>query len=232
MPPVGFFASQTSTFDSASGNLTLLVPSATRPLDVLLAVVVVLDGASVVAPDGWTLLGELTGSVRYDCYVFRRQAADNEPAQHTFQCPAGTAPDPLAVLLLYRGLDPGAELVASARAEVVVAGTAFGAPSITLGHYSDLTLLAYYGAANPPGTFAAAAGTTQRAYIAGSTQGSLMVADFLQEAVGPTPVESATSSVATTGFAAAIAVQAQPTLPAPAVVPDIPGAIGFVTVGV
>jgi hypothetical protein len=232
MPPVGFFAAATSTFTSATGALTVLVPSSTRPNDVLLAIVVVPNASTLAAPAGWSELVALAGSITNTMHVFRRVATVDEPSQHVFQCSIAATPDPLAVLLLYRGLDTAAPLVASARAEVAVAGTAFAAPSVTLVNYSDLTLLAYYGTHNPPGTFTPAAGTTQRAYIAASAQGSLMIADFLQEAVGATPTETATESVASTGFAATIAVQALPTLTAPSVVPDVPGAIGFVTVGV
>ena len=232
MPPVGFFAAQPSTFASSSGQLTLLVPSATRPLDVLLALVVVPNASSLAAPAGWTELASLAGSVTYTLHVFRRVAAYDEPAQHVFQCSVGASPDPVALLLLYRGLDASAALIATARTEVSSSGTAFPAPSVTLVNYSDLVLLAYYGTKNPPGTFTPAAGTTQRGYVAGSAQGSLMVADYLQEAIGATPTESATESGASTGFAATIAVQATPVQVAPSIVPDVPGAIGFVTVGV
>lgn len=232
MPPVGFIAAATSSFASSSGALTLLTPGATRSLDVLLAIVVVPNASSLAAPAGWTDLGSLAGSVTYTLHVYRRIAVIDEPAQHVFQCSVGASPDPLAALLLYRGLAPGAALVASARTEISSSGTAFAAPSIPLANYSDLALLAYYGTKNPPGTFTPAGGTTQRAYVAGSAQGSLMIADYLQETVGGTPVETATESGASTGFAASIAVAALPTLVAPSIVPDVPGAIGFVTVGV
>ena len=115
MPPAGFFAASTSTFVSGTGALTLLVPSSTRPLDVLYAIIVAPNASPVATPSGWSLLATLAGSVTYTAYVYRRAAAVDEPAQHVFACSIGASPDPVGALLLYRGLDASAALIATAR---------------------------------------------------------------------------------------------------------------------
>jgi len=237
MPPVGFWAEVTSSYDSASGALTFLTPSAVRANDVLLAALVVANTAGApTPPDGWSLLSTLAGGagVAFTTYLYRRIASDEEPAQHVFGCGIATSPDPLGVFLLYRGLDAGAAVVDAQIATTNPGSANHAAASVTLVHYSDLVLLVYFDTTSPSSTMTPAAGTTQRAYLAGGdgNGAAIMVADVLPQAVGATGTKTAVASTAGLATGAAFALQAVPTLSAPSVVPDIQGAIGFVTVGV
>jgi len=238
MPPVGFFASSVGTYSSANGTEIFLTPAAARPNDVLLAAIVAPSSSPMVAPSGWSLMAsDAAGApVSMTTYLFRRTVAQTEPAQHSFGVGLGLGPQPVGLLMAWHSVDNGAAIVAHGLALVSPTSTAFPAPSIVLAHYSDLTLLVYYaesGAGLTP-TFVLPAGATQlgATVYAASGGGTLVVAQYLKEAVGATGALSATCSATNTGLAAQYGVQAYPTLLAPSVIPDIPGAIGFPTIGV
>lgn len=233
MPPVGFFGATTSAYTSASGLITVAVPSLAEAGDVLLvAIVTPSGGGSIQAPIGWALIAfGSTGTTLQ--LLFRHVVTDEEPAAWTFPGAPSLSPQPLAVLLLYRGLDPSASIVATAGTNISVASTSFGAPAVTLAHYSDLGLLLY--ASNDTAgteTFTMPSGATQRAIVHGSSGGTLCVADYEQDTTGTTGTKTATASSAQTGTATNIALQAAATIGAPFVIPDVPGAIGLPTVGV
>lgn len=231
MPPVGFFAAATSSYTSASGAVSFFTPPATRENDVLLALIAVPSGG-LVLPSGWTQLASIVGTDA-TLFVCRRIAVLDEPATHVFTCSTGLTNQPLGAVVLWRGLDPAAAIVASAIASVHP-GTAYNAPAITLVTYSDLGVLVYYeqdGAGTA--TFTMPGGATQRAIVHGSSGGGTFVlADYLQEATGTTGSKNSTASVSANGIAVNLACKALPTMPAPALVPDIPGTIGLPTVGV
>jgi hypothetical protein len=234
MPPVGFFASSTSTYDSVAGTCTLLTPSAVRANDVLLTVLAAPLSEVVQPPAGWSMIAAMTtGVLPVLVALYRRLATDDEPAQHVFVgTPAGT-PHMLGILLLYRGLDRGADVVDHQSIEINPAGTSYPAPSLTLQTYSDLALFAYYSSAGTPPDWTPAAGTMARATKkASSSYGSLFVADQLVEAIGSTGTRTAIASQIGSGYAGSFALKAEPTLPAPSIVPDVAGAIGLPTVGV
>jgi len=236
MPPAYFIAAAGATPSiggTGATRLTVLLPSTVQPGDTLLFVVAANDlatgdVASSSLPAGWSVLGRLATATRV-ANVLRRIATDTEPPSHTIAT-VGTTGLTIAaggVLLVYRGLDAGAARV-DGGAVGVAAATAFACPSLTLAAYSDL----YLGIAMTPAeaTFAPPAGTTER--FEASLNVELEVFELLQEATGATGPQTATASSAVSGFAAAIALRTLPPLPAPAITPDIPGAIGFVTVGV
>lgn len=237
MPPVGFWASSTGVY--AGSTVTFLVPTAAREQDVLLVAFVVLSGSPFVPPAGWDILSSdaIAGGVGMTLYLCRHAVVANDPAQVAFTVTTPLSPQPLALMLLYRSLDLAAPIVAHGLAGILSAGTAFGAPSITLVTYSDLDLLVYYARdAAGTATFTMPAGATQRGptlHGPGASQGgSLAVGEFLQEAVGATGTKTATCSTAQIGLAAQLGMKTLPTLVAPSVVPDVAGAIGLPTVGV
>jgi hypothetical protein len=235
MPPVGYFASATSTYDVMAGTCTLLTPSAVRTNDVLLALLAAPTTSTITPPAGWVEIASVpaSGPVPVSMTLYRRIAAAAEPAQHVFAGTPGVTPHVLGILLLYRGLDRGAAIVDNQSIDVNPGNTAYPAPSITLQTYSDLALFVYFNQAATPPDWTPAAGTTARATNkASSGTGSLFVADQLVEAVGPTGTRTATASQSGIGHAAAFALKAEPTLPAPSIVPDVAGAIGLPTVGV
>jgi hypothetical protein len=235
MPPAGFIAAVGATIVvSGLSRLTALVPSTVKPGDTLLFVVAgdditTGDVAPSSLPAGWSVLARLATATRV-CNVLRRIATLTEPPSHTIATIGVTGLSiPIAgVLLVYRGLDAGAALVDSGIVDVGFS-TAYPCPSLTLATYSDLYL--GIAASNTMLTFTPPAGTTERFEALSNLV--LEVSELLAEATGPTGTKTATASVAGVGgLAAAIALKALPPLPAPAITPDIPGAIGFATVGV
>lgn len=238
MPPVGFFQAANSKY--ASGSLTFLTPSDTESGDVLYAFIVQpgSGGTFALAP-GWTLVDQINEASGFASviYVCRHVAPDTEPASHVFQISSSSLP-PLGLLLLYRGFDSAASLVDAQVNAFSGSSTSFVAPSATTTTYSDLGVLLYY-ANDVAGTttFTMPSGTTQRAIVegisgdGGAGGGSLAAADYAT-AAGATGTKTATASVAGIGIAANFAIKAVPTVGAPYVIPDVPGAIGLPTVGV
>jgi hypothetical protein len=236
MPPAAFIAAAGATLSIGGTGASLasaLMPSTVQPGDTLLFVIAANDvGTGDVAPSslpaGWGVLGRFATATRV-ANVLRRIATDTEPPSHTITT-VGTTGAGIAVggvLLVYRGLDTGAPRVDGGIVDVVAA-TAFPCPSLTLAVYSDL----YLGIAmNTTVTaFTSPIGATERFQAISNVK--LEVFELLKEATGATGTQTATASAAVSGLAAAIALKTLPPLPAPAITPDIPGAIGFVTVGV
>ena len=242
MPPAAFIAAATCSFSTepATGNLviTFLTPPTTAPGDTLLIAAVsndATDGAVDASklPSGWSIVATHTTITAQIATLLRRLATDTEPPSHAITF-AGLAVAGGA-LLVYRGLDRGAAVVDGNIADVNVS-TAFACPSLTLTTYSDLYLgIAWVNGATVAVT--APAGTTKRLDVAQSetpigASCELAIFELLAEAVGSTGTQTAHIVAPHIGIAAAVALRALPPLPAPAITPDIPGAIGFVTVGV
>jgi hypothetical protein len=241
MPPAAFIAAATCSFSTSptTGNavLTFLTPATTKPGDTLLIAVMSIDstdgavdtsrmpsGWSVVATYGPTQLGQIAT-------VVRRLATDTEPPSHAVAL-AGLAIAGGA-LLVYRGLDGGAAVVDGGIADVDIS-PAFPCPSLTLTTYSDLYVgIAWVSNGSVPVT--PPSGTTERLDVAQAPFGApceLAAFELLKEATGPTGAQTATTIPLHSGIAAAVALKTLPPFPAPAITADIPGAIGFVTVGV
>lgn len=236
MPPAAFIAASGATLSiggTGATRLTALVPSTMQPGDALLFVIAANDRttgdvAPTALPDGWNVLDRFATATRV-VNVLRRIATDTEPPSHTIVM-VGTTGAGIAVggvLLVYRGLDSGAPRVDGGIVDVTAA-TAFPCPSLTLAAYSDL----YLGIAmnTTVATFAPPAGATERFEALSNVE--LEVFELLREAAGATGTQTATASGTVSGLAAAVAFKTLPPLPAPAITPDVPGAIGFVTVGV
>jgi hypothetical protein len=238
MPPAAFIASATCSFSTVGGRgvLTFLTPSTVALGDTLLLAVTSFDltnGAADASqlPGGWGVVASYLSTSAQIVTILRRIATDTEPPSHAITLTGITSA--CGALVVYRGLDSGAAVVAGAISDIV-ASTSFVCPSLTLTTYSDL----YLGIAwvsNGSVAVTAPAGTTKRLDAAQTPTGApceLAVFELLEEATGPTGTQTATTAAAHNGLAAAIALKTLPPLPAPAITPDIPGAIGFVTVGV
>lgn len=231
MPPVGFWAAATSSYASATGAITFLTPAAVRENDVLYAFIAQPTGTPV-APTGWTLVQ--TFFTTPNVYAFRRIAIADEPAAHVFTTTVALTPQPIGILALYRGVAPTGAFVTPGFTVINPTSTAYVAPSINLTTYSDLGVLLYY-ALDAAGTdsFTMPGGVTQRAIVHGSSGGeTLVLADYLAGATGATGTKTATAATTSVGLAVNIGIKANPTLPAGALVPDVPGAIGLPMVGV
>jgi hypothetical protein len=233
VPPVGFIASSPA---AAVGNeFAFATPAAANQGDVLIAIIATTDNSTVlsVTSTDFETLAHLEiappASGRGQIWVLRHVVVDGDVAQLVATASA-TPTKGAGVMLLFRGLDPFAALVAGDTSNVVGA-TNFACPSGVLAAYSDMYLgIAFVEASvdvTPP------AGTTELADVAGVFGAcELEVFQLLAEAVGATGTKTATTAAAQSGMAAAALLAAQAVQVAPSITPDIPGAIGFVTVGV
>ena len=233
MPPVGFWGS--STMSLAGGTVSFFTPAAALENDTLIAIIVA--PALPTTPSGWELIDSFGAGapVSMTLAVFRRRVVIGEPAVHAFVGVAG-APDAVGLCLLYRGMQSTAALVGAAHT-LVASSTTHTAPAVTLTTYSDADLLVFYArdaggaaAATVPAVARQRGSTVHGA--AGNGGGSLAVAEYLPELAGATDPLSCTWSVAAAGIAAQVALAADPTISAPVLVADVPGAIGLPKVGV
>jgi hypothetical protein len=238
MPPATFIAATGATFPvSGTTGISVLVPSTTKPGDTLLVIV---PATSVAAgdvdaahlPSGWSLFGRFVSAGSKVINVVRRIATDAEPASHLIPT-IGVASNVGGVLLVYRGLDPNAAIVAGAISDITNS-LGFTCPSLVLTSYSDLYLGVAFVATNIT-PFTPPAGTTARFDAGQAPPGftdELGVFELLREATGATGTQVATIGSNETGLAAAIAIKAIAPLVPPSITPDVAGAIGLVTVGV
>jgi hypothetical protein len=238
MPPAAFIGSS-PVVSSRTSTITLLTPSVTRARDLMLAFAWsgetndsnLTTGA---LPAGWSLVSRIDTATRQMAVLLARVATDSEPPSHTFSQVATGSGFPLVMgILVYRGLDAGALLVAASVLDIIASTVSFACPSLTLVTYSDLYLgfvadHASTATMTPPA--AGAEHVDQQVTNDGGAHFGEFDAHF--EVVGATGTQTATLSVASTGVAVAYLLKSLPPLPAPAIVPDIPGAIGLVTVGV
>lgn len=233
MPPIGFIAGAAAT--AAGGAFTFAVPSSASPGDVLIAIVATTDTSTALSltTSDFDVLAHLEknppATGRGQVWILRHVVIDGDVAQ-LVATPSIAPTNGAAAILLFRGIDPGAELVAGDTSNVVGSKN-FVCPSEVLASYSDAYLgIAFAEAAvaiTPP------AGAAELADVAGVFGAcELEVFMVLPEAVGVCGTKTATTGANQSGIAAAALVAAQPVLVAPSITPDIPGAIGFVTVGV
>lgn len=222
MPPASFIASVAGVWSAGPKQYSFLIPSTVKPGDSML--IVSLHQTSLTVPTGWSLVVNDT-SADFAIVIMRREVTESEGAAVvvTYGGPSGS--NYPAVLLVYRGLN-GAQLapIASSFANVVGSVT-FPCPSRTLTTYSDL-FLGICQATIAGRTFTPPAGATER------FDTDVEVFDLFPEAVGATGSKDATASAASQGTALSLIFAAGPVQIAPSIVPDVPGAIGLVTVGV
>jgi hypothetical protein len=241
MPPATFVG-VSPVIASHGSTITLSTPSNVQARDTLLCFLWSGETndstlSTAALPNGWSLLSALTNlsGFRNAAWLLRREVTDAEPATHTFAETATGSGWPLvAVILAYRGLNNGAPLVGADGVSYIAAATTtlFVCPSQTLTTYSDLYL--GFAGDHSTGTSMVPAQATKRVDAHATTEGQphLVAFDLLPEATGATGTQTATLSASDFGAAVSYALAVLPVLPAPAITPDIPGAIGFVTVGV
>ena len=241
MPPATFVGAS-AVVASRGATITLSTPSNVQPRDTLLCFVWSGETndstlTTTVLPNGWSLLStqlNLSG-FRNAAWLLRREVTDAEPATHTFnEISTGGGFPLVAVIVTYRGLNNSAPLVGADGVSNVAAAptTQFVCPSQTLTTYSDLYL--GFATDHSAGTSTVPAAATERVDARASTDGlpHLVAFDLLAESTGATGTQIATLSTSNFGAAVSYALATLPVLPAPAITPDVPGAIGFVTVGV
>lgn len=231
MPPISFVGASTATQTPiGNGPVVATTPSLVKRGDLLLFVIAQNDNTNTVPapPAGWTLFasqGDTNGRV----LIHWRIVTDDEAPSHALQLANGTLRC-AAVLLAYRAAADRAVVLSGGGN--VTATTQFTCPSLNVVQHSEL----YLGVCQC--TTAAVAitspgGTTQRHSANGTgTDNSILVFDTLPEAIGASGTKTATTAAAQSGIAMAFLVRAQPAVAAPELVPDIPGAIGFVEIGV
>ena len=241
MPPATFIVAAAPSFsnDPGSGHvvMTFLTPAATKPGDALIILVPAaslalggIDPAKLGA--GWTVIGTTAAASGLALSIVRRVATDTEPPSHAVTV-LDTPTTIAGALLVYRGLDNGAALIAVSAVDVGV-NTSFPCPSRTLVAYSDLYLGIAFTSATGAAVFTAPAGTTERFNLTEvfTSTVQLQVFELLKESTGATGAQQTTAAASETGLAASLLLATLPAQLAPSITPDIPGAIGFVTVGV
>jgi hypothetical protein len=228
--PAAFIAAAEATYAAGPLTFTILTPPATKVGDSMIALIGTDSATSTIAssPAGWTTLATYTTAARR-FFVLRKPATDEEPASHVFTM--SSAVDQQAVMLVYRGLDTNFGVIEGSATQITTS-TSFICPSRTLVAYSDLYLgIAFVSSAavavtNPGGT------TERHDATDGAIATSLEVFELLPEATGATGTKTATTAATQSGLAVSILLSVLPPVPAQSLVPDVPGAIGFTSVGV
>lgn len=227
MPPAGFIAKVIGT--RVGATFSFAVPAQTKRGDTFVMIVgceaALTTFLAAANPD--VDFVDSADVVNGRIHVVRRIAEDTDPPILSIVGDAAPA-WALSVLLVYRGLKAQASV--SMSGSQIAATTNFACPSRTLAAYSDL----YLGVALVTTAATAVvppAGTTElhEEQAGGRT---LEVFELLAELAGATGAKTATTGANQSGGAASVALAAQDVLPASAIVPDVPGAIGLVEVGV
>lgn len=235
MPPVQHvFASSAGWTESGAGaafEIVINTPSSVKVGDTVIAMIV-LTSASAMALDAgseWTT--DFAHQGADDNIVIARYVIDGEegvtlPVLGFNQDPS----DVYVMTIVKRGLAIGAAAYGAAQA-VVAASTDWPCPSQTLGEYSGLYLGLCDNQNGAAAGFVPPAGATELLDFGAGGVRRFSVFEILPEAAGATGVKTATSDSGN-GHAVSIAYAATPTPRAQGLVPDVAGAIGFVTVGV
>lgn len=228
MPPVAYFGKSNGTL--VGSTITFSIPPRAQPGDQLVALVATDVGVPSLAIGDWMAVPlAFAFGTTAQLWVARRIVKEGDAP--TVSLVAGAVPVwQLSVMQLYRQLDATAAIIASGGANVAAAAN-WPCPALALTAQSDL----YVGAvvvtssgivADPP------AGAVWREKNMISAGKGLSTFDVYRESVGSTGVQTATTGTPQSGLAGSIALAASPTPPAPVVKPDVPGAIGFVDIGV
>jgi hypothetical protein len=232
MPPVGFWGSSPSTFDTtvpSAAKVNIFTPPLSEEEDILIAVIV--TPSILPTAVGWETMGtSSSGSERIT--IFRRRVDESEPGIHSWN--AGASSNGLGVMLLYRGLIPDAAIVANG-SMAVASLTTHLAPTITVGRYSDVVIAAdVLRSTNLAATANMAAGVLRGLAhgVAGGGGWSLAVAELQGLASGGTGSIPFAWSTAAPGFVLTLALAAVPEPLAGELDFEVPGAMGFVTIGV
>lgn len=236
MPPVQITAAVTSDYVTANTSITFETP-ATRSGDQLIALLAftsitinidAINDSLDLAAVGWE--STVTRTATSTLIVLRRTATIDEPVEHVIDLDA-TGPQGHAIMLALRGVDVGADILGAPAMTNITTSAAYVCPSQTAAKYSDLYVGIAYAAIGAT-AFAPPAGTTEQIEAANAHR-ILEVFTRLPEAPGATGTKTAVASVAATGFAASLALAAEPTIGLGVSFAEAPaGAIGLPTQGV
>jgi len=207
MPPAIYVASDAG--ETGATSIAFQVPTTSKARDTLIAVLATAatndrPDLDALAEDGWEELAELAGAPN-SIWVLRRERQDGDQANLEIPFVDALADPAIGVLLVYRNLDTGAEMIGGSKSNIA-ASASFVCPSRMLERYSDLYVgIVLVGtnevAITPPG------GTTER--IEYQADGlTLAVFDVLLEAVGASGTKTATAASPEDGIAASLAFAA------------------------
>jgi len=239
--PAAFIASAAVTYssDPTSGAtlLTALVPTATQEGDTLLFAVPSISSKNgdldvTHLPPGWVIVARFVSPGSAIINIARRTATDLEPPAHTMQLKSAVTAG--GALLVYRGLDVGAAAPLGGGIVDVSSSANFDCPSLVLTSYSDL-YLGFAFVASTSVQVTSPAGTVERFQAAQFPLDIPLrfeIFELLREATGATGTQTAVAAFSVIGLAASVLLKSTPPHVAPSITPDIPGALGFVTVGV
>lgn len=207
MPPAVFIASADVDVSSGVDAATATIPSNTKALDTLVAIIALNSADAGLDPDaavGWELVADHAGP-NSNLWILRRAFEEGDSGIVSIELLDALANDGAGALLVYRGLDVSADVVEASEASIV-ASTNFACPARVLTRYSDL----YIGAVvvdTAATAITAPAGCTERIEVQ-NTGITLAAFDFLLEATGSTGTKTATVGANQSGIAASIALAA------------------------
>lgn len=236
MPPATLQGTTIGVY--AGTTITLATPLTVRETDTLFVVLDLATSSTLALPDGWAILYQHAfATTTRTLYLLRRIVSDDEPSSHVFTVAAALVPNPLLICTAYRGMSLADQVLIDAQVRDIAVSNDFSAPAAS----SEISALHLYVwlAADPLGTapVAVLAGgmfllaVAHGPYGVGSG-GTLYFVEFAAICATATPVQTATSGIAQSGFVATIALRTNPIVVAPYVMPDVQGAIGFVEIGV
>ncbi len=229
MPPVSFIGKATATITGTSHAFVLPVRS--QPGDTQLAIVGQ-SGDFALSGTTWEQVAKFTHAATGTTVIVARRAMaageETVPALVVSAAPAGWKD---SQLLVYRQLAIESATLGASKVDVS-GSTSFPCPGRALTTYADLAI----GIVVVTSAQVAVSPTTPASLVERyETQhdGKTIAAyDYLAEAVGTTADLVTTAASSQSGMAGSIALLASPVLVAPRLVPDVPGAIGFVGIGV
>lgn len=210
MPPAVYIGNAgdawTSSVDGGIWSASFPVPAATKPGDLLIAVLAMAPEALAVDDAAWT---EDLSVQLFNARVIAasRVAQEDDPAELELELDGAPSSWVLGTLLVYRGLDTVVGLV-EASAVNVAAAAAYPCPSRALTRYSDL-YLGIAATSNAAVEITPPAGAIER-YTDSTAGQAIEIFDLLAEAVGATGAQIATTAVAHNGIAASLAYQGRP----------------------
>lgn len=228
MPPASFVGKATGS--NVGATFSFVAPAQTQPGDEYVMIVASsgigtfeLDDP-VNAEIDWL---DAANVVNAELFVVRRRAEEGDPP--TISIKADAAPAwALSVLFVYRQLRDVASVGMSG--SQITASVNFPCPSRVLAEYSDL----YLGivAVTTAATLVLRPANTTKLHEEQTGGRTLAVFELLAETGGATGAVLAATGAPQSGGTASVALAVVAPLVALTLVPDVPGAIGFVEVGV
>lgn len=195
--------SSAATFDDVTA--TVSTPDGVVAGDTMLIFVV--GGTVDVLPDGWHDVLDLTSANVITMEVLRRTADGTESTTYDVVVDGSCA----VVMLVYRNIDPTADIVDSAIVDVSGSRT-FPCPTLTLESTTDLYIGITTTTDGDSATFANPFATIERidATITAGSDHGISVFDLQPGAIGSTGTNTSIASTARDGVAASIAMKVNP----------------------